>query len=369
MKTSFDLAGLAGELASIPGSPGREELISAYVREFFAARGVRVEQDDAGRAIGAAAGNLRVQLPGDPSLPRLLFAAHLDIDAAPPQPAPRKGRAASRPDGNAADDRVGVALLLALGARRAGARIGCPVDLLLTVGEEACLAGSRQLAGKSLAADYGFVLDHPGPPGTMVVQGDAGVEFRAVLRAFPERSASPPEARWVMGRVMARMPVGRLADGYYLSLKPLMQTASRAELGGKLYGPDARDFAAVLARLAKILAGEAAKHGYYGILRRGRMYPGYCLAPSAPVVELAVAAAGMAGIEPLPVHERRASDANILNMLGLPTLNLGGGWRETHDGRAFIVPGELERISHYLDALVETASSRRPGGTRKGGAG
>lgn len=231
--------------------------------------------------------------------------------------------------------------------------------LLLTVAEEAGLLGARQLARAEINADFGFVVDNPGPPGSMVVQGETGEEFHAGVLERAHRSGSHgADAQWVTNRVLARLPVGTVNPGTTLEILPMCVTNAGVDFAGAVYAHTPQQVQACLELVRVILRETATRYELDFVFRTGRSYPGYTLPVSAPVVELAVAAATYTLAKPILLRRQWASDANILNAMGLPTVNLGGAWHEGPDGTAWAFPGELTRAFELLVSLVSLSATR-----------
>ncbi|MGE5599102.1 MAG: M20/M25/M40 family metallo-hydrolase, partial [Bacteroidota bacterium] len=232
-------------------------------------------------------------------------------------------------------------------------------EVILTVAEEAGLLGARQLSARELGADCAFVVDGPGPPGAIVIQGAAGREFRAAISARGDRDGRSvgPEPRWVANRALARLPVGETADGAYLKVWT-EDNGAEIILTGAVNARSEEEVKRRLELVRAILRESAARYGLDHTFQTGRGYPGYCQPVSAPVVQLAVSAAQHVLAKPLLLQHRWASDANILNGLGIPAVCLGGAWHEEPDGTPWCRVDELSRGVEFLLALVALAATR-----------
>ena len=362
------LVELAVTLSALPGLPGQEEAVSEFVEQYLGSRGLRVDKDRAGRALGGETGNLHVRLPGRAELPRLLFSAHLDV--AKPPACPQLQQGVLRVPGGyfAADDRIGLALLLALADHLLDESARGQVELLLTIAEEAGLVGVRQISPGTLDADCAFVLDGPGTPGSVAIQGDAAEEFRITVLGRPPRQGhhAGPEARWVVNRAIARLPVGQIDQESTLEFLSTAESAGDVLLSGVVYAPDERGIGRILESVRVLFRETVTRYGLGFTFQTGRAYPGYRHSLAATPVGLAVAAAKHVLLKPILLHQRGASDANILNMLGLPAVNLGAGWHEGPNGEVWVYPEELQKTLEYLIALVNLAATR-PGWRERGG--
>jgi len=346
-------------LAALPGLPGQEDQIAAVVKQYFEERGIGGGQDRAGATGRGAVRNLRFVLPGRAGLPHLLFVAHLDVARTPGRPTLVEGLLQVKEGFFAADDRVGLALLLALVDKLPESSRRGTVELLLTVAEEAGMLGVRQITRSEVRADWAFVLDCPGPPGVLVNKADAGQEFVGEIMGNPLHTG--PDALWVTSRALARLPVGCSAPGgNILEVSSSIARSGDVTITGAIYAANESGVREISELVKAVFAETSLKHGLDCSFRLGRAYPGYSLPVSTPAVALAVAAARHARLEPIFVHCRCASDANILNAMGIPAVNLGSAWHEGPDDAIWACPDELEQALDFLATLVSLAACEQP---------
>lgn len=152
------------ELVVVPGPTKSERQIADKIKSELAEMNLVAFEDDAGSKIGANAGNLLVNIPGNvEGAPSLLFAAHMDTVPLAVGVKPRMADGYITSDGTTAlggDNRAGVAEILE--AVREVKEHNLPhgdLQLLFTVAEEGGLLGARAMDPKLLTADYGFAVD------------------------------------------------------------------------------------------------------------------------------------------------------------------------------------------------------------------
>ena len=185
------------------------------------ALGLEVSEDDAAGPAEAGAGNLLARLPGQGD-GWVMFCAHIDT-------VPHRGRVEVvndegifRSQGETilgADNKAAVAVFMELAARAAERPPPVGIELVLTVAEEQGLRGAKAFDISRLRSQHGFVLDHAGPVGEVVVATPTqqkiladfvGVEAHAGVRPEDGSSAIAAAAaaieRMELGRLDARRP-------------------------------------------------------------------------------------------------------------------------------------------------------------------
>jgi tripeptide aminopeptidase len=125
-------------ICSVAAPTGKEGRRAALVLKMFGQAGVSAELDDAGSVIG--------EIPGDPELPVIVVAAHLDTVFPDEGEIEVERRGATLAAPGIGDNSAGVAVLVGLARDLPRSELG-PVLLVATVGEEGLgdLRGARQL--------------------------------------------------------------------------------------------------------------------------------------------------------------------------------------------------------------------------------
>ena len=178
-----------------------------------------MSEDDAAGPAEAGAGNLLARLPGRAD-EWVMFCAHLDT-------VPHRGQVEVVDDEGVfrsrgetilgADNKAAVAVFMELVARYANEPPPVGIELVLTVAEEQGLRGAKAFDASVLRSRAGFVLDHAGPVGEVIVATPTqqkiladfmGVEAHAGIR--PEDGSSAIAAA---AAAIGRMELGRLDEG------------------------------------------------------------------------------------------------------------------------------------------------------------
>src|SRR5215218_6986722 len=206
-------------LCEIRSPTGEEREVADTVAAELRAIGLEVSEDDAAGPAGAGAGNLLARSPGSGE-GWLMFCAHLDTVPHAGQVEVVEGEGVFRSRGETilgADNKAAVAVFMELVARHAAAPGELGIELVLTVAEEQGLRGAKAFDASQLRSRAGFVLDHAGPVGEVIVATPTqqkiladfiGVEAHAGIR--PEDGSSAIAAA---AEAISRMEIGRLDEG------------------------------------------------------------------------------------------------------------------------------------------------------------
>src|SRR5204863_5582733 len=88
-----------------------------------------------------------------------------------------------------------------------------------------------------------------------------------------------------------------------------------------------------------------------------RLFAGYRQKPSAPVVAAAEAALRACGYEPQRIHTGGGSDANALEVGGIPCVNLANGTERNHEPTERVSIAALESMLDVALALLDEAAA------------
>jgi tripeptide aminopeptidase len=357
-------------LCEIESPSTRERKVADSVRAELESLGLEVEEDDSGADTGSEAGNLVARIPGPPDSPTILLCAHLDTVplSAPVQVVQENGVLSNRHEAIlGADNKAAVATVLAA-ARRVAAN-GSPVgiELLFTTCEELALAGAKAVDRGRLHSDFGYVFDHASPVGEVVLGSPTYYRLELDVRGQAAHAGIRPEAGRnaiaAAAQAVASMDLGRLDD---------VTTANVGEIaGGSAANVVAERCQVVLearslddSRAGEVVsamvdaATEAASDAECDVETTvERLFRGYRLQRTAPVVETAARALESCGIEPLYINTGGGSDANALIAAGLPMVNLANGTERNHQPDESVTVEALETMLDVTLAIVAASAS------------
>ncbi|HSK49777.1 MAG TPA: M20/M25/M40 family metallo-hydrolase [Solirubrobacterales bacterium] len=358
-------------LCEIRSPTGEEREIADSVAAELRALGLEVSEDDAAGAAEAGAGNLLARLPGQRE-EWVMFCAHLDT-------VPHFGRVEVIEDEGVfrsrdetilgADNKAAVAVFMELAARAAGAGEPPPVgiELLLTVAEEQGLRGAKAFDVSQLHSEVGFVLDHAGPVGEVIVatptqqkvRADfAGVEAHAGIR--PEDGSSAIAAA---AAAIDRMELGRLDERTTANVGLIQGGTSGNVVPGHCWlhaearSLDAGRAAEVAGSIADACTWGASEHGCDVDVRIEELFRGYEVPPSSPALALAEGALRGIGVEPVRTAIGGGSDANALRLSGYECLLLANGTEAVHTSEERVSAHSLEQMLAVCEGLVAAVAA------------
>jgi tripeptide aminopeptidase len=359
-------------LCEIRSPTGEEREIADTVTAELRALGLEVSEDGAAGPAEAGAGNLLARLPGAGE-EWVMFCAHLDT-------VPHRGRVEVIDDDGVfrsrgetilgADNKAAVAVFMELAARYAGEPPPVGIELVLTVAEEQGLRGAKAFDASSLRSDVGFVLDHAGPVGEVVVSTPTqqkiladfiGVEAHAGVR--PEEGSSAIAAA---AAAIARMQLGRLDEQTTANVGLISGGTSGNVVPGhcgihaEARSLDAARAAEVAGTIADACAWGASEHGCDVDVRIEELFRGYKLPPSSPALALAEIGLRGAGLEPERVAIGGGSDANALRLDGFDCVLLANGTDAVHTADEMVPARSLERMLAVCEGIVSAAAAAGP---------
>jgi tripeptide aminopeptidase len=363
------VAELFVELARVPSPPGQERAVADQVVEYLRSLALSVDEDDAGARIDSTIGNLLCRIESTGEGTPLFFCAHLDTvpPEGPIEPVVDDG--VVRNSGGTilgADNKAAVASMLEATRRIvAENRSHGGIELLFTPKEEVGLRGAAAFDQKRLRAKQGYVYDHAGPIGEVILGApyqcklDASFHGRAAHSGmFPEegRSAIAAAARAIADLRLGRLDdettanVGEIRGGTARNIVPercFFTTEARSHDEGKL-GELVQEMLETITFAAQL--GDCDVETQVDPSARG-----YRFKRDDPPVRLAAAALERSGIRPSYGLSGGGADANVFNERGLQCLNLANGMTDIHTPDERIAVADLERMVDVTLALVEVA--------------
>ncbi|MGH2762804.1 MAG: M20/M25/M40 family metallo-hydrolase [Thermoleophilaceae bacterium] len=356
-------------LCEIESPSRRERTMADAVRADLERLGLDVEEDGSAPDTGSEAGNLLAHMPGPEGARTILLCAHLDTVplAAPVEVVRANGVLSNRHEAIlGADNKAAVATVL--GAARRLAAEGSPVglELLFTTCEELALAGAKAFERARLRSELGFVFDHASPVGELVTASPTYYRLEADFRGQAAHAGIRPEAGRnaiaAAAQAVAAMRIGRLDEWTTANVGQIQGgtaanvVAERCQVVLEARSLDDARAGEVVSSMVDAVAGAASDAECDVETSVERLFQGYRLARTAPVVEVAAAALLATGIEPTYINTGGGSDANALIAAGLPVLNVANGTERNHQPDESVTVEALERMLDVTLAIVEAAA-------------
>ncbi len=364
-----DVLALFVELAALPSPPGEERAVADRVLDYLSALGLEADEDDAGTKVGSTMGNIYCRLDanvgaGEP----VFFCAHLDT--VPPEAAiePVVGEDEVVRNGAGtilgADDKSAVAAMLEATARLVEeGRPHSGVELLFTPKEEVGLLGATAFDESRLVAEAGYVYDHAGPIGEIILgaphQQKLDVRFHgraAHAGMYPEegRSAIAAVARAIADLRLGRLDeetsanVGRISGGTARNVVP-----EWCEFAAEARSHDERKLADLIREMVDTVTFAASLEECEVETQVSGLSRGYRFRRDDLAVRRAAAALERIGREPAYILSGGGADANVFNERGLQCVNLANGMTDIHTPDERIAVADLREMVEVTLALAE----------------
>jgi tripeptide aminopeptidase len=364
-----EVAELFLELVRVPSPSGEERVVADQVIEYLQALALPVDEDDVGTRIDSTIGNLLCRIEPSGEGTPLFFCAHLDTvpPEGPIEPVVEDG--VVRNGGGTilgADNKAAVAAMLEATRRIvAENRPHGGIELLFTPKEEVGLRGAEAFDQERLHARLGYVYDHAGPIGEVILGAPYQVKLDASFRGRAAHSGMYPEegrsAIAAAARAIADLRLGRLDEE---------TTANVGEIHGgtaRNIVPERCSFAAEARCHDERKLGELVQEMLETITFAAQVSDcdvetavdpsarGYRFKRDDDAVRLAAAALERTGFQPTYGLSGGGADANVFNERGLQCLNLANGMTDIHTPEERIAVADLERMVDVTLALVEVA--------------
>lgn len=345
------------ELVQIEGSSGSEGPVAEYVIAHLTAAGCPAERD--------GYGNVIARIPGTGEL-ALLLNAHLDTVQPCVGVRPVVSGDEIRSEGATilgADNRAGVAVILEIVASLSSRpEDHVPLEVILTLGEEAGLLGAKALDFSRLSSRWGIVMDDHGPVGGCVVSTPWHDVIIASIHGKPAHSGIAPEkgvsAILAAARAISTMPLGRvdeettsnvgkISGGTAMNIVP-----ARVDVLAEARSRDEGKLKRQTSAMVQAFDRAAAEVGARLDIKVERAYNGYRFPPDEPAVRSFMAAAESLGIVPRMTSTGGGSDANVFHAHGIHVLNLSAGYSDPHTTEERMSVSALGQLADIVSLMA-----------------
>jgi tripeptide aminopeptidase len=266
-----------------------------------------------------------------------------------------------------ADNKAAVAVFMELLARHAEEPLPVGIELVLTVAEEQGLRGAKAFDTSALRSRVGFVLDHAGPVGEVIVATPTqqkiladfhGVEAHAGIR--PEDGSSAIAAA---AAAISRMELGRLDTETTTNVGLISGGTSGNVVPGHCFihaearSLDSGRAGEVAASISDACTWGASEHGCDVDVRIEELFRGYRLPLSSPALALAESGLRGAGHDPVRVAIGGGSDANALRLKDFDCVLLSNGTEAVHTADESVSARSLDAMLEVCERIVAAAAT------------
>jgi tripeptide aminopeptidase len=357
-------------LCRIPSPFGHERAVADHVVEQLRHLGVDVREDEAAGPAQAECGNLHARIAGRGER-TILLCAHLDTVSVtgPIEPVLIEGGWENAHDAIlGADNKAALAVMLEVARRARAESSPVGIELLFTVSEENALAGAKQVERSALTAEFGYVFDHASPIGEIVTASPTYYRIAAEYHGKAAHAGIRPEeghsAIVAAAHAVAAMPLGRIDPETTANVGSIEGgvgstnvVAEHARLLAETRSLDPEKAELSVSRIVDALNDGAAVAECDVDIVTERLFTGYRQRPSEPAVVAAEAALRTTGYEPRRIATGGGSDANALEAIGLPCVNLANGTERNHEPTERVSVSALEGMLDVALALLEEAAA------------
>ncbi|HET7052522.1 MAG TPA: M20/M25/M40 family metallo-hydrolase [Solirubrobacterales bacterium] len=356
-------------LCEIRSPTGEEREVADTLIAELRALGLELSEDDAAGPAEAGAGNILARLPGRGER-WLTFCAHIDTvpHAGQVEVVEEEGIFRSRGETIlGADNKAAVAVFMELVARGVEEPPPVGIELLLTVAEEQGLRGAKAFDAGALRSDCGFVLDHAGPVGEVIVATPTQQRIRADFVGVEAHAGIEPDdgnsAIAAAAAAIDRMELGRLDPETTANVGLISGGTSGNVVPGhctihaEARSLDSERVAAVAGAMSEACTWGASEHGCDVDVHLEELFRGYRLPPSSPALALAEAGLRGAGHEPVRTAIGGGSDANALRLDGFDCVLLANGTSDVHTSDERVAARDLDTMLEVCEGILTAAAA------------
>jgi tripeptide aminopeptidase len=359
------------ELAALSTPSGAERAAADRCIAYLRALGVDVAEDDAAARIDGDTGNLYARLLPTTAGTPVFFCAHLDTvpPTAPIEPVIVDGIVSNARDtilgadnkASAAGMLDGIRRVLADGVPHAG------IELVLTPQEEPGLRGAKAFDADRLHARTGFVYDHAGPLGgiVMAAAGQNTIHLRFVGRAS-HAGIAPEQGRNAIAaaaHALAAMRFGKLDEETSANVgliaggeaRNIVAPACSVELEVRSRSPER--LAEETAHVLEAAAAGATATGCSCESAVRPEYASYRYSRSHRVVRIARAALEACGHAVREEQSNGGADTHVFRAAGIECVTLTSGMERIHTPEERIAAADVEALSDLTVAIVRAATA------------
>lgn len=356
------------EMAKINGPSKEEKLVASFLKEELPKLGFSLQFDEAHKSFNGEIGNLIAWHKGiDDTIPPLFFSTHMDtvLPTEHLQPIIKDGVIYS--DGTTilgADDRAALAAYIE--AMRAIIESGIPhgpIELILTVNEQAGLVGAKHMDYKKIKSRNGYIFDSSGDVGQIILQGPYssriwftvnGNAAHIALNADAGKSAFLIASQGLLNMKLGEIDSETLANigvvygGELTSIIPGSVT-----LGGEVRSFSKEKLDAQLKHMKEVMEAVAEKNQGTVEVKIDKKYLGFNISEENVLVKTVKEAAENIRVTSYLTKTLGGADTNVLNENGLMCITLGNGFQNIHSFRESISIDNLVNTGRLTAALIE----------------
>ena len=356
------------EMAKINGPSSKESLVATFLKDELPKLGFQLTFDEAHKNFNGEVGNLIAWHKGtDDTIPPLFFSTHMDTVLPTEHLKPIIKDGVIYSDGTTilgADDRAALASYIE--AMRAIIESGIPhgpIELILTVNEQAGLVGAKYMDYQKIKSKKGYIFDSSGDVGQIILQGPYssriwftinGNAAHIALNAEEGRNAFLIAAKGLLNMKLGEIDretlanIGIIRGGDLTSIIPGSVT-----LGGEVRSFSQKKLEDQLQHMQETMEEAAKKYQCTVEVKIDEKYLGFNIPEDDELVQTVSEAADNIQVSSYLTKTLSGADTNVLNENGLTCITLGNGFQNIHSFRESISIENLVNTGRLTAALIE----------------
>ncbi|NLD16416.1 MAG: M20/M25/M40 family metallo-hydrolase [Tissierellia bacterium] len=323
--------------------------------------GLEVYEDDAGEKVGSNSGNLIGKLKGDGNQ-TILFSAHMDTVSPGRGIKPEIRDGIIYSDGTTvlgADDKAGVASIIEMLTILKEENISHHnLEISFNIYEEGGLFGSKNLDYSMFEADFGIIVDSSSAPGYTILEAPAQNKINVKFKGKTAHAGVAPEAGisaiQIAAEAISNMKLLRIDEettaniGFIGGGGPTNIVTDEVEIKAEARSLDNDKLKAQTDHMVQCVKDAQAKYGIEAEIEVEEAYKAFRVTEDSIPAQAVKAACERAGLEFVPGKSGGGSDANNFNQNGIPSVNIGVGYKNAHTTEEFIPISALHDMTKLL---------------------
>jgi tripeptide aminopeptidase len=361
-----ELQSLFLRFAAVDGVSLNERLIADTVKDVLTPHGVRVVEDETGKAIGGNCGNLLCFPPNfRDDQPAIILTAHLDTVQSTARLKPQIEADRITSDGTTilgGDNRMGLSILTFLLQQVAKRKIPHQNFFVVhSVAEEIGLYGAEKIDLSKYLVEGAYVFDSSRRPGIYVRECVGLYLFDASFIGKAAHAGVSPEdginAISLASHALSKTEVGRIDEDLITNVGTIAGGVATNVVPDKVsIEGEVRSFSPErsierLRLIEKTFRDSIGGQGSVDFKYRVDFEP-CVLKPDAPLLVRLERALRAVGLTPQPIRYTGGSDANKYNAKGIAAVCLGIGAQKPHTHEEFVLLEDLAKATEIGFELI-----------------
>ena len=353
------------ELVKIDSESGNEAGVRQYLENKLQRLGLETKIDATGNLFGYS--KVETNLKSKKRL-CLLFSAHMDTVKPGNGVKPLVKGDTITSSGDTilgSDDKSGLAEILEMLEVIKENNITTPdLTIAFSVEEEIGVRGVRAMKG--LQADFGFVLDTDGPIGTVVIAAPSHEKFIIKVQGRAAHAGIEPEkginAIVAASKAIAKLKVGKIDKDTVCNLgiisggKATNIVPDEVIIHGEARSLKEEKVAPLVEKIKNIFLKECEEYGAKVIFTSTREYEAFNIGRNTQLLSYCKKAGKNIGVKTLIKQSCGGSDANFLNIFGIPTAVISSGMSKVHTLAEQVLISDMVKATEYILSIVQKST-------------